>query len=192
MARKVEKKFEEGSYKAEFVEEMKPLGADRKTQFVPDAPPDRMASLGGRTMGIFLSNIMNALSERFGEEVWEIARKEMYEVGRQRAATMVRTMKINDLNDARCLGRIMDLEDNNSGIKGEWVETGKNKAVKHEYECPLAEPCKKSPKVCSVLLEAMEQGTFDALGVKLKNPVVLTRIIPEGETYCEVKVELAD
>ena len=192
MARKVEKKFEKGSYKAEFVEEMKPLGADRKTQFVPDAPLDRMASLGGRTMGIFLSNIMNALSERFGEEVWEIARKEMYEVGRQRAATMVRTMKINDLNDARCLGRIMDLEDNNSGIKGEWVETGKNKAVKHEYECPLAEPCKKSPKVCSVLLEAMEQGTFDALGVKLKNPVVLTRIIPEGETYCEVKVELAD
>ena len=73
MARKVEKKFEEGNCEAEFVEEMKPLGEDRKTQFVPDAPPDRMASLGGRTMGIFLSNIMSALSERFVEDVWYIA-----------------------------------------------------------------------------------------------------------------------
>ena len=192
MNRKVEKKLEQGTYQAEFVKEMKPLGKDRKTQFVPDAPPDKMAALGGRTMGIFLAEIMNALSERFGEEVWEVARKAMYEVGRQRAATMVRTMKIDDLKDTRGLGRIMDLEDNNSGIKGEWVETGKKKAVKHEYLCPLARPCEKSPKICSVLLEAMEQGTFDAMGVKLKGDVVLTKVIPEGDPYCEVTLELAD
>jgi len=80
----------------------------------------------------------------------------------------------------------------NSGIKGEWVEWGKKKAVKHEYECPLAQPCIKSPEICSILLEAMEQGTFDALGVKLKNPVVLTKIIPAGDPYCEVTLELAD
>jgi predicted ArsR family transcriptional regulator len=192
MERKVEKSFEHGTYKAEFVEEMNLLGHDRKTQFVPDAPPDKVASLGGRTLGIFLSNVMSALSKKFGEEVWEIARKEMYEIGRQRAATMVRTMKVDDFKDARCLGRIMDLEDNNSGIKGEWVEWGKKKAVKHEYECPLAQPCIKSPEICSILLEAMEQGTFDALGVKLMNPVVLTKIIPAGDPYCEVTLELAD
>jgi len=190
VGRKVEKEFEHGIYRAEFVEQIKPLGKDREIQTLPDGSSDKMASLGGRTLGIFLSNIMEALAEKFGEEVWEVASKVMYEVGRQRAATIVRTMKIDDLKDARCLGRIMDLEDNNSGIKGEWVETGKNRAVKHEYECPLAEPCKKSPKVCSVLLEAMEQGTFDALGVKLKNPVVLTKIMPDGDPYCEVTLEL--
>lgn len=192
MSKKVERKYDQGTYKAEFVKHMEPLAKDRQTQFVPDAPPDKMALLGGRTLGIFLSTIMNSLSERFGEEVWEVARKAMYEVGRQRAETMVRTMKIDDLKDARCLGRIMDLEDNNSGIKGGWVETGRKKAIKHEYECPLADPCKKSPKVCSVLLEAMEQGTFDALGVALKNPIILTKLIPEGDPYCEVTLELAD
>lgn len=192
MSRKVERKYDQGTYKAEFVKQMEPLAKDRQTQFVPDAPPDKMAFLGGRTLGIFLSSIMNSLSERFGEEVWEVARKAMYEVGRQRAETMVRTMKIDDLKDARCLGRIMDLEDNNSGIKGGWVETGRKKAIKHEYECPLGEPCKKSPKVCSVLLEAMEQGTFDALGVTLKNPIILTKLIPDGDPYCEVTLELAD
>ena len=192
MSKKVERKYDQGTYKAEFVRQMKPLVKDRQTQFVPDAPPDKMAFLGGKTLGIFLSTIMNSLSERFGEEVWEVARKAMYEVGRQRAETMVRTMKIDDLKDARCLGRIMDLEDNNSGIKGGWVETGRKKAIKHEYECPLAEPCKKSPKVCSVLLEAMEQGTFDALGVSLENPIILTKLLPHGDPYCEVTLELAD
>jgi predicted ArsR family transcriptional regulator len=192
MNRRLEKKFDQGLYRAEFVKEIEPLGEDRQTQFIPDALPEKVASLGGRTMGIFLSEIMNALEQRFGEEVWEIGRKAMYEVGRHRAATMVRTMKIQDLEDARCLGRIMDLEDNNSGIKGEWVETGKRRAVKHEYECPLASPCQKSPRVCSILLEAMEQGTFDALGVKRKNRVILTKIIPQGDPYCEVKIELAE
>jgi predicted ArsR family transcriptional regulator len=192
MGRKVEMKFEQGTYKAEFVDEMKPLGEDRQTQFILDAPPEKLASLGGRTLGIFLSKIMNALSERFGEEVWEVAKKAIYEVGRQRAATMVRIMKIDDLKDARCLGRIMDLEDNNSGTKGEWIETGKKRAVKREYECPLATPCQESPKICSVLLEAMEQGTFDALGVKLKGPNLVTKIMPAGDPYCEVTLELED
>ncbi len=192
MSRKVEKRFSQGTYKAEFVGEMEPLGQDRRTQFIPDTPPDKIASLGGKTLGIFLSAIMNALCKRFGEEVWEIASKAMYEVGRQRAASMVRIMKIDNLGDARCLGRIMDLEDNNSGIKGDWIETGKKRAVKREYECPLAAPCQESPKICSVLLEALEQGTFDALGIKLKGPAVLTKTMPAGDPYCEVALELED
>jgi predicted ArsR family transcriptional regulator len=189
MGRKVEKKYELGTYTAEFVDEMKPLAEDRKTQFLPDSTSETMARLSGRTLGIFLANIMCPLAGRFGDEVWEVAKKAMYEVGRQRAATMVRTMKIDDLKDARCIGRIMDLEDNNSGIKGEWVEFGKKRAVKHEYECPLDTPCKKCPKVCSVLLEAMEQGTMDGLGIKLKNPIIITKTLTTGDRYCEVVIE---
>ena len=190
MGRKIEEKYELGTYTAEFLEEMKPLGEDRKTQFLPDSTSETMVRLGGRTLGTFLANIMCPLAEKFGDEVWEIVRKAMYEIGRQRAATMVRTMKIDDLKDARCIGRIMDLEDNNSGIRGEWVEFGKKRAVKHEYKCPLDTPCKKCSKVCSVLLEAMEQGTMDSLGIKLKNPILLTKTLPAGDPYCEVVIEL--
>lgn len=189
MSRKIEEKHELGTYTAEFLEEMKSLGEDRKTQFLPDSTPETMARLGGRTLGIFLANIMCPLAEKFGDEVWEIVKETMYEIGRQRAATMVRTMKIDDLEDARCIGRIMDLEDNNSGIRGEWVEFGKKRAVKHEYKCPLDAPCKKCPKVCSVLLEALEQGTMDGLGIKLKNPILLTKTLPAGDPYCEVVIE---
>lgn len=190
MSRKIEEKHELGTYTAEFLEEMKSLGEDRKTQFLPDSTSETMARLGGRTLGIFLANIMCPLAEKFGDEVWEIVKETMYEIGRQRAATMVRTMKIDDLEDARCIGRIMDLEDNNSGIRGEWVEFGKKRAVKHEYKCPLDTPCKKCPKVCSVLLEALEQGTMDGLGIKLKNPILLTKTLPAGDPYCEVVIEL--
>lgn len=192
MKRRVEKKFDRGTYTAEFVEKMIPLGDDRKTQIVFDLPPDKVAAIGGQTLAIFLAEIMEPLSKKFGDEVWEIAGKAMYEIGRKRAQTMAKAMKIDDLKDARCLGRIMDMEDHGCGIRGEWVETGKRRSVKHEYECPMAEPIKKCPKVCSVLMEAMERGTFDGLGVKLKNRVILTKNIPEGDPYCEVMLELAD
>ena len=99
-------------------------------------------------------------------------------------------MKIDDIKDARCVGRIFDLEDNGLGIRGEWVETGKRRAVKREYECPLVRPAKKCPQVYR-LFEAMERGTLDALGVKCKKPV-LTKLMPLGDPYCEVTVELED
>jgi len=108
MARRVERKYEHGTHVAEYVSEIPPLGEDRKTIFLPDTDVDRMVELGGRTLGIFLTEILSPLGERFGDEVWEIAKKAMYEVGRRRAASLVRIMKINDLSDARCLGRIMD------------------------------------------------------------------------------------
>jgi hypothetical protein len=191
MARRVERQYEQGKHVAEYVSEVPPLGEDRKTIFLPDTDIDRMVDLGGRTLGIFLTEILSPLGERFGDEVWEIAKKAMYEVGRRRAASLVRTMKINDLSDARCLGRIMDIEDNNSGVRGEWVETGRKRAVKHEYECSQAKAYEKCPRICSELLEAMEEGTFDALGVKVKKPLI-TKILPGGDPYCEVVVELEE
>lgn len=192
MGRRVEKNYEHGTHIAEFVEEIPPLAEDRKTIFLPDADIDKMVALGGRTLGIMLASIMRPLAEKFGDEVWEVAKQAMYQIGRRRAASLARLMKINDLKDARCLGRIMDIEDNNSGVKGEWIETGKKRAVKHEYECPLVCPqLEKCPQVCSILLEAMEEGTFDELGVRVKKPL-LTKVIPSGNPYCEVVVELEE
>jgi len=192
MARRVEKKYQHGTHIAEFVEEIPPLGEDRKTIFLPDTDIDKAIALGGRTLGIMLASIVQPLADKFGDEVWEVAKQAMYQVGRRRAASLARLMKINDLKDARCLGRIMDIEDNNSGVKGEWVETGKRKAVKREYECPLVCPqLEQCPQVCSILLEAMEEGTFDELGVKVKKPLI-TKVIASGDPYCEVAVELEE
>jgi predicted ArsR family transcriptional regulator len=192
MARTLDREYEHGKHHAEYVDgEMPPLGEDRKTIFLPDTDTFKMVELGGRTLGLFLTEMLAPLREKYGDEVLEIGRKAMYEVGQRRAATMAKRMKIDDLKDARCLGRIMDLEDNNAGVRGEWVEWGKKRAVKHEYECSQAKAYEKCPEICTVLLEAMEQGTMDALGVKVKTPII-TKVLPVGDPYCEVVVELLD
>ena len=192
MARRLERHYEQGTHIAEYVDgEVPPLGEDRKTIFLPDTDTFKMVELGGRTLGTFLAEVLAPLAEKYGEDVWEIGRKAMFEVGKRRAATMQKRMKIDDLTDARCLGRIMDLEDNNAGVRGEWVEYGKKRAVKHEYECSQAKPYEKCPQICTILLEAMEQGTMEALGVKVKTPII-TKVLPVGDPYCEVVIELLD
>jgi len=190
MGRRIEEKYENGTNIAEFVDKMEPLGEDRKTIFLPDTPPEKLVEFGGATLGIFLAKIMNAFEAKFGDEVWEVAEKVAYDIGCSRAAGMARAMKI-DLTDARSLGRIHDMENNGMGIKCEWLETGEKRAVGRIFACPLARPAKGSPKVCSVILEAMERGTFDALGVKIKKPII-TKIMPLGDPYCEVTDELED
>lgn len=190
MGRRIEEKYDLGTYTVEFVEKMKPLEEDRKTVFLPDTAAERLVEFGGATLGIFLANIMKALEAKFGDEVWEVADKAAYDIGRNRAAGMARVMKI-DPTDARSLGRIHDMENNGMGIKCEWIETGKKRAVGRIFACPLAKPAKESPKICSVIMEAMERGTFDALGVKIKKPV-LTKLMPQGDSYCEVTDELED
>lgn len=190
LQRTVIDKYELGTYITELVDEIKPLGEDRKTIFLPDIPCEKLPEAGGVMQGVFLTNIMNALEAEFGDRVWKIAEKAGYDIGRARAASMVQTMNI-DLTDARSLGRIHDLENSYIGIKCEWIETGKKRAVQRIFYCPVAEVAKKNPKICSVILEAVERGTFDALGVKIKKPI-LTKIMPLGDPYCEVTDDLEE
>ena len=191
MTKRLERQYEYGTHVAEYVEEVPPLGEDRKTIFLPEMDVFAMAEMGGRTLGMFLSEILAPLAEKYGDEVWETGKRAMYEIGRRRAPSMAKRMKVDDFGDARSLGRIIDLEANLTGVRGEWVEWGRKRAVKHEYECPQAKPCQKCPSVCTILLEAMEEGTFDALGVKVKKPIV-TQAMPEGAPYCEVVIELLE
>jgi len=191
MTRRLEKEYEHGTHVSEYVQDVPPLGEDRKTIFVPEIDALKVAETSSRTLGMFLTEVLAPLAEKYGDEVWEIGRKALYEVGRRRAAAMVKRMKIDDLNDARCLGRLMDLEDSGGGIYGEWVEWGRQRAVKHDYECPQAKSYERCPQICTVMLEAMEQGPFDALGVKVKKPIV-TKAMSAGDPHCEVVVELED
>ena len=191
MGRRVEERFDHGTYTAEFVKEMEPLGEDRKTIIIPDTAPEKLLDASAASLAIFLSRIMAAFGERWGEEAWKVAENALRGMGEARAARMAQRLKV-DPNDARSIGRLFDFEDNGMGIKGEWVETGKKRAVKHELYCPLARFLQGQPEICMRLLGGpIQQATFETLGIRLK-PAAMTKLLPLGDPYCEVIVELAD
>ena len=197
MGKKVVEKHEHGEFICEWVDEVLPLGEDRKTIFVPHTPLERLVSqlenlVSQASAGMLgtLAATMSSLVAKYGDEVWEVPRKAMYDSGYRRAQDIAKAMKI-DPEDARSVGRIFDLEDSSMGLKGEWVETGKKRAVKREFFCPLAAAARACPEICERLFEAVERGTFDALGVKVKD-FRFAKLIPKGDPYCEVVLELED
>lgn len=191
MSRVVEEQFEHGTYRAEFVEVMESVGDDRKTIFLPDLPMEQLRHFTANGLGRILAATIKPIREKYGEEGLELIRKELYEVGRQRALAMGKYMKV-DPKDARSLARIIDFEDNYLGIKGEWVIYEKNRAMKREYYCPLADPLNGCPEGCYVL-EELERGTFDALGAKVKRgKQFFNKVLTAGDPYCEGYFELED
>jgi hypothetical protein len=194
MSKHVTEKYEHGEFIGEWVDEVPPLADDRKTAFVPSSPmqelPSQMEDLLSQVRGEMFSMsamIMSVMADRFGEAAWEAVEKVLYDYGRSRAEEVARIMKI-DPADARSVGRIFDLEDSQHGIKGEWVETGKNRAVKREYVCPLAAGAALCPEMCTRIAAAVERGTMDALGVKGK--LSFPKLLSKGDPYCEVVLEV--
>ena len=197
MAKKVVEKHEHGEFICERVDDMPPLGEDRKTIFIPEMPLEKLVSqleelVSQASVGMLgmLATVMSTLAAKYGDEVWEVVAKPMYDSGYQRGQLIAQTMKI-DPEDARSVGRIFDLEDIGIGIKGEWVETGKKRAVKREFFCPLATAATACPEICERMFDAVERGTFDALGVRVKD-FHFEKLIPRGDPYCEVVLELED
>ena len=135
-----------------------------------------------------LAIVMSTLAARYGDEIWEVASKTMYDIGYQRGKEIAQTMKI-DPEDARSVGRIFNLEDSGIGIKGEWVENGKKRAVKREYFCPFSATVAVCPEVCTRLFDAIERGTFEAIGARVKD-FHFGKMLPKGAPYCEVILEL--
>lgn len=193
--KKVVEKNKQGDFICQWVDEVLPLGEDRKTIFVPQPAmakfhsqlDDIVAQARAEMFGL-LAMLMSTLAAKFGEEVWETTEKVTYDLGYQRGLELASTMKI-DPTDARSIGRIFDLEDSSVGVKGEWVETGKKRAVKHEFYCPFGEAAAVCPEICTRLFAALERGTFDAIGAKVKK-FKLTKIMPKGDPYCEAVIEL--
>ena len=196
MGRNVVEKHDHGKFICEWVDEVPPLGEDRKTIFVPDTPQGKLVSQleevvsqARADMFGLLAVVMSTLATKYGDEVWEVASKTMYDIGYQRGQEFSQTMKI-DPTDARSVGRIFDLEDTGVGIKGEWVETGKKRAVKREFYCPFGAMAMVCPEVCTRLFDSVEKGTFDAIGIKGK--ISYVKLMPKGDPYCEVVLELED
>jgi predicted ArsR family transcriptional regulator len=205
MGRRVSKRFEHGEFTSIQLDHVPPLGEDRKTVFVPASPLEKLLSqVSDKTLGSQLNNlfsqirgegfamaamIMRVVQEKYGEEVWDDIEKVMHAHGYQRGKEFAETMKI-DPTDARSIGRIFDLEDSLYGVKGEWVEFGRRRAVKREYECPFSEAAKLCPEMCTRAAAAVERGTFDAIGIKGK--FELSKLMPNGDPYCEAIVEVED
>jgi hypothetical protein len=175
MGKRVVETFDLGEYVFEEVEEMLPLEGDRKTVFVPKMTDDVIAQilpnpfpiifqglsarygedefrrietpLSETYRGEALGHILRAFADQHGEEVWDIAGRAMYDLGRQRAQLIQKVINI-DPEDARSVGRIFDCEDTLSGIKGCWIETGKKRAVKREFVCPAAGMLCMIPEFC--------------------------------------------
>lgn len=196
MGENVTEKFGSGNFTCEWVDEVPPMGDDRKTVFVPHSQTQK--AIRGTQEAIqqargemfsMSAMIMAVMAAKFGDEAYEAVEKVMYDYGRGRAAEFGRIMKI-DPSDARSVGRVFDLEDSQHDIKGEWVETGKKRAVKREYFCPMAEGAALCPEMCTRVAAAVEQGTLDALGVKGK--IYFPKLLPKGDPYCEVVIELED
>jgi len=218
MGQRVLEKFDHGEYIFEAVEEMLPLGGDRRTIFVPQMADDVISQIlpnpfpeifqalseryGKDEFGRIereisekygtgdFGNILRAFAEHYGAEVWEIAGQAMYDWGRQRARLMQQVMNI-DAEDARSVGRVFDCEDTLSGIKGEWIETGKKRAVKREFVCPAAGMLCGIPEFCSKVAYRLEMGTLENMGVRVKK-LDFPSLMTQGDPYCEVVLELEE
>jgi hypothetical protein len=193
----VVEKNEHGEFICRWVDEVLPLGEDRKTIFVPmpafaklQSQLEEVVAQARAEMFGLLAVLMNTLATRYGDEVWEVAGKTMYDIGYQRGMQFAETMKI-DPGDARSVGRIFDLEDSAVGVRGEWVETSKKRAVKREFYCPFGTTLSLCPEICTRLFSAVERGTFDAIGAKVKD-FRIAKLIPKGDPYCEAVIELED
>ena len=194
MAKKTTEKFEHGEFNCEWVDEVPPLRDDRKAILVPSSPHQDLTSQGAslvaqakEEMFTMSAMILSVMGEKFGEAAWPAVEKVMYEYGLSRAEEFGRIMKI-DPTDARSVGRIFDLEDSQNGIKGEWIETGRDRAVKREYFCPLAAGGTLCPDMCTRVAGAVERGTMDGLGVK--GTISFPKMMPKGDPYCDIALEV--
>ena len=193
----VVEKTKYGNFICQWVDDVLPLGEDRKTIFVPASDTEKLisqvedvvAKAKAESWGL-TAVLMSTLAAKYGDEVWEVAGKTMYDYGCQRGLELAKTMKI-DPSDARSLGRVCDADDSSTGVKGEWIETGKKRAVKRELYCPLGTVLAVCPEICTRLFASMERGAFDAMGAKVKD-FRLTKHIPKGDPYCDVVIELED
>ncbi len=196
MVKKIVEKGENGDFICQWVDEVPPLGEDRKTIFAPATPVenlkrqvDEVVAQARADMFGLMAVVLSALVEKYGDEIWEVAHETMYNIGFERGQEFSETMKI-DPHDARSVGRIFDLEDTGIGIKGEWVETGSKRVVKREFYCPLGEMSAVCPEICTRLFDSVEQGTLDAIGVKGR--LSYPKLMSKGDPYCEVVLELEE
>ena len=183
-----------GTYIREYVDKVPAIKdipeENRAMVYLPDTPVQKLMEIGGATFSIMVGRFLDACAERFGEEVYDIAEQVAYDVGIERAPAYQKMMNIDDVNDARALGRIADAEGCPYGMASFWPDPGKKHGVMRAINCTWAPGCVKH-HVIHRICEAMDKGTIMALGGKVK-AVTMPKAIPDGDPYCELEIEMED
>ncbi len=133
-----------------------------------------------------------AVVEEFGEKGWAVIEGVAKRIGRERAQLLKEALEI-DVNDARSLGKVFDFEDSMNGVAGEWVESGRKRAVKRETRCAAAQIFKDFPPYCGKLMCALARATIEELNPKATlNDFSAGKLLAKGDDYCEVCVTIRD
>jgi hypothetical protein len=133
-----------------------------------------------------------AVVERFGAEGQEVIQEVARRIGRERAGLLKEALEI-DVHDARSLGKVFDFEDSMNGVKGEWIESGKKRAVKKETRCAAAEIFVEFPEYCSKLMYALAQATIEELNPKARlADFSKGELLVKGDDCCRVCVTIED
>jgi len=133
-----------------------------------------------------------AVVEEFGDKGWAVIEGVAKRIGRERAQLLKDALEI-DVNDARSLGKVFDFEDGMNGVSGEWVESGKKRAVKRETRCAAAEIFKDFPNYCGRLMCTLARATIEELNPKATlNDFSQGKLLAKGDDCCEVCVTIRD
>lgn len=120
---------------------------------------------------------------RGGHRLLNLARATSIRWGRWRAHRLHERLGI-DASDMSDLARIQDWEDRVFGVTGHWTERTRTRAVKCETHCPFARSASLAPELCTDVVHALEEATFQELhpGYRL---LPLQRLLSKGDAACE-------
>ncbi len=125
-----------------------------------------------------------------GRRLLDLARTLVVRWGRARARRLREVMAL-DASDMSDMGRLQDWEDRVFGVTGHWTERSRSRATKCETACPFARTATSAPEICTDVIHALEEATFQELnpGYRL---LPLTRLLSKGHDACEFVHVLAE
>ncbi len=151
------------------------------------------SSLRGVQRQLFRAGIRALVWERRrgGRALFDEVRDLFARVGRLRARPLAARLGI-DPDDVGDLGRIQDFEDRSYGIEGVWPERGKERAIKHETQCPYADLLRELPEFCEQIVHGFEVATFTELNPRYRLRVLAGGpLLSRGASHCRFEHDLA-
>ncbi len=151
-----------------------------------ELPEFARRQLANQLHALVIGRTLNALADRFGEEVWKITEETNRALGSELAPQFAALLG-TDAADARSLTRIVDLTNLVLDIQGEEVVQEKNEVVRHERSCLLSGLLveNRSHRYCASIFQGMYRGLLQAI-----NPEAgcndMKCMMSQGDDHCEV------
>ena len=151
-----------------------------------ELPEFARRQMANQLHALLIGRTLNALAERFGDQVWDIAEQANHQLGFELAPQLAALLGL-DPDDARSLTRIVDVCNLVLDIQGEEVVQERNEVVRHERSCLLSGLLAENGchRYCESVFQPMYRGTLQAL-----NPDAgcndMTCMQSKGDDHCEV------